>query len=136
MRERALDLGKMDRKWNAERRPLEIASGKRQEQGLSGKSRRFISKRGLGPNRGVLLEALTNFVNETGIGHSQIAREFGTSLGTILRWIDGTVKPRTATLRAIEHFLETKGPEYLRAAQQDDQTDRDKSKWHAFLEYP
>ena len=79
----------------------------------------------------VLLGALRNFVNETGIGHTEIARELGISPGTILGWMHGTVEIRTATLLAIEDFLGRHGPENLQM-QPDDQEDRKEIGWHSF----
>jgi hypothetical protein len=83
-----------------------------------------------------LLAALRNFVNETGIDHSEIAHELGIGPGTILGWIHGTIELRSATLAAIECFLETNGPAYLRAARQDNPADREQTGWHSFLQYP
>jgi hypothetical protein len=80
--------------------------------------------------------ALRNYVNKTGIGHCEIARELGIKPGTILGWMHGTIELRPATLIAIKCFLETNRPEYLRAAQQDNQADREQTKWHSFLQYP
>jgi hypothetical protein len=84
-------------------------------------------------NRG-LLTAFRNFVNETGIGHAEIAHELGISPGTILGWMRGTMELRSATLVSIKCFLETKGPAYLRAARRDNHADREQSKWHPFLQ--
>jgi hypothetical protein len=83
-----------------------------------------------------LVAEFRNFVNETGIGHSEIAHVLGISPGTILGWMRGTIKLRSATLVAIKSFLETKGPSYLRAAQRDNQADREQSEWHSFPQYP
>jgi hypothetical protein len=83
-----------------------------------------------------LLAAFRNFVNDTGIGHSEIAHELGISPWTILQWMHGTIKLRSPTLVAIKCLLERKGSAYLRAAQQDNQVDREQSKWHSFLQYP
>jgi len=93
-----------------------------------------MRKRSLNPEKNrALMAAFRNFVNDTGIGHSTIAHELGISPGTILQWMHGTIKPRSPTLVAIKCFLERKGPAYLRAAQQDNQADREQSKWHSFL---
>ena len=79
-----------------------------------------------------LMAAFKNFVNETGADHSQIAHELGVSPGTILGWMHGTIELQSPTLAMIRCFLEKNGPVYLRAAQCDNQADRDKTKWHTF----
>jgi hypothetical protein len=71
-----------------------------------------------------LLAVFRNFVNETGIGHSEIAHRLGISPGTILGWMHGAIELRSATLLAIKRFLETKGAAYLRAAQRHNVADR------------
>jgi hypothetical protein len=84
----------------------------------------------------VLLGALRNFVNETGMGHTEIARQLGISPGAILGWMHGTVELRTATLLAIKDFLSQHGPENLQATQLYYQEDRKEIRWHSFVEYP
>lgn len=96
----------------------------RREQGLDREKKRALPG------------ALRNFVNETGIGHSEIARELGIRPGTILGWMHGTIELRGATLIAIKCFLETNRPAYLRADQQNNQADREQTKWQSFLQYP
>ena len=81
-----------------------------------------------------LLAAFRNFINQTGIGHAEIAHELGISPGTILGWMHGSVELRSATLVAIKSFLETKGPAYLQAARRDNQADPKQSQWHSFLQ--
>jgi len=96
-----------------------------------------MSERALDPQKNrALLAMFRNFVNETGVGHSEIAHQLGISPGTVLGWLHGTVELQSATLVAIKCFLETNGSAYLRAAQQDYQTDREQSGWHSFLQYP
>ena len=84
----------------------------------------------------VLLRALRTFVDETGIGHSEIANELGITAREILGWMYGTVELRTAMLVAIRDFLRRNGPEYLRATQLGDQEEREQITWHSFVEYP
>jgi transcriptional regulator with XRE-family HTH domain len=84
----------------------------------------------------VLLRALRRFVDETGMGHSEIANELGISAGEIMGWMYGTVELRTATLDAIRDFLRRSGPEYLLATQLGDQEEREQITWHSFVEYP
>ena len=86
--------------------------------------------------RRVLPGALRNFVNETGMGHTEIAHELGISPGAILGWMHGTVELRTATLLAIKDFLGRHGPENLQAARPNDQEDKGETRWHSFMEYP
>jgi hypothetical protein len=94
---------------------------------------------GLDPEKKrALPAALRNFVNETGIGHSE--RDLGDGTlgirpGTILGWMHGTIELRGVPLIAIKCFLETNRPAYLRADQQDNQADREQTKWHSFLQY-
>jgi hypothetical protein len=94
-------------------------------------------EQGLDPEKKrALLGALRNFLNETGISHSEIARELGIRPGTILGWMHGTIELRGASLIAIKCFLEMNRPAYLRADQQDNQADREQTKWQSFLQYP
>ena len=71
-------------------------------------------------DRCCLLEALRNYVNETGMEHFQLARKLGVDSWTLLEWIKGTRRPQSASLLAIRHFLEEYGPKYLPVAQRDD----------------
>lgn len=73
-------------------------------------------------DRGLLLAALRNCVNETGMEHFQLARKLGVDSWTVLEWIKGTIRPKSASLLAIRHFLEEYGPKYLAVRQRDDQT--------------
>jgi hypothetical protein len=72
-------------------------------------------------DRRFLLEALRNCVNETGVEHFQLARKLGVDSWTLLEWIEGTIRPKSASLLAIRHFLEEYGPKYLPATQREDQ---------------
>jgi hypothetical protein len=83
----------------------------------------------------VVLGALRDFANETGMGHTEIAHELGISPGAILGWMHGTIELRTATLLAIKDFLGQHGPENLPARQLYDQEERKETSWHSFLEY-
>src|SRR5262249_40377206 len=61
-----------------------------------------MSERALDPQKNrALLATFRNFVNETGIGHSEIAHELGISPGRVLGWLHGTVELQDATLVAI-----------------------------------
>jgi hypothetical protein len=84
----------------------------------------------------VLLGALRNFADETGMGHIEIAHQLGISPGAILGWMHGTVELQTATLLAIKDFLGQHGPKNLQAMQLYDQEERKESRWHSFVDYP
>ena len=45
-------------------------------------------------------------MGKTELPKAEIARGIGTSISAIYKWIDGTNKPRPATLDRIENFLE------------------------------
>lgn len=85
-------------------------------------------------NNRALLAAFRNFVNETGADHSEIGHELGISPGAILGWMHDTIELRSPALVTIKSFLEKHGPAYLRAAQQDNQPDREQAKWRPFLQ--
>jgi hypothetical protein len=85
-------------------------------------------------NNRALLAAFRNFVNQTGADHSEIAHELGISPGAILGWMHGTIELRSRALVAIKRFIEKDGAAYLRAAQRDNQAEREQTKWHPFLQ--
>jgi transcriptional regulator with XRE-family HTH domain len=53
-----------------------------------------------------LLGSLSEYMGKTELPKAEIARGMGTSASAIYKWIDGTNKPRPATLDRIENFLE------------------------------
>jgi hypothetical protein len=53
-----------------------------------------------------LLGKLSEYMGKTELPKAEIARGMGTSASAICKWIDGTNKPRPATLDRIENFLE------------------------------
>jgi hypothetical protein len=82
-----------------------------------------------------LLQTLKGYVRETGVGHSEFARELGINPGALLGWMRGTTELPTETLVAIKCVLDTGVPARQRAMLVDQQTGR-KIKWHPFLQYP
>jgi hypothetical protein len=78
-------------------------------------------------DRGCLLEALRNCLNENGMEHFQLASKLGVDLWTLLEWIKGTIRPNSASLLAIRHFLEEYAPKYLPVTQRDDEAHQDGS---------
>jgi hypothetical protein len=78
-------------------------------------------------DRGCLLEALRNCVNENGMEHFQLASKLGVDLWTPLEWIKGTTRPNSASLLAIRHFLEEYAPKYLPVLEKEEKRERRQS---------
>jgi hypothetical protein len=131
----ALDPENNNQESTAEQSLFEKGSGNLKEQKYSDRHKKLSAPQDPGVTR-ALLGALRNFLNETGISHSELAHELGISPGEILGWMHGNVELRTATLVSIRIFLETNGPAYLRATQRENKEDEEETKWHSFLQDP